>query len=170
MRKRTQASANVNTLLDTICKRDRPPDEVVFHNLCSDAESVAGSVRVAHAAKLHQLNEDKFISCWAELRGDTIVFSETNAKTDKRVSLAPMRVTFCSKVEPPPKAAISSQTNKMIANKIASKCNVAVYGYGKRPCLWFNFEDSNEARRWEQVRAGPHDRGPCPRSDVCVPS
>ena len=28
---------------------------------------------------------------------------------------------------------------------------MALYGYGKRRCLWFNFESHAEAERWEQA-------------------
>ena len=150
MKKRTSTPASIDTLLKTVCQISCGTAEseslITDHNL----PSVSAQLSVANVKAIHQVSDNQFVSCWIELRGDVLVFSETNKE---RSSFKPRKISFAAKVDPPPVTLLSSTEMKHIAAKFASRFYMTVYGKDRRSCIWLAFNNEQELSQWSQVSA-----------------
>lgn len=149
MRKRVTTSASIDTLLKTICQINASASPQA---LLTDGNlpTVSAQLRVALGEKVHLTSEDdQLTSCWVELRGDTLVFSEPNTR---RCSFRPRKISFATKVEAPSQAFLTSADMKQTATKLAARKYLAVYAKGRRTCTWIVFDTDKEQSRWLQVR------------------
>ena len=150
LRKRARANVSINTLIRTICHRDR--DAEPLRPDLGQRASVCGRVDIAYPNRLHQVRDDNvFVTCWVELREDMLVIVESDSSGGRQPTFRPKTVTFASKVTPPAASFLTTPEMKMIASKLTVRSYLAVYGTGDHPCLWIAFTDKNDLDNWLHV-------------------
>lgn len=149
MKKRTQAQASIDSLLQTISRLSPHAKRPSFVGL--PQASLSARVDVASVENISHASADKFISCWIELRGDVLTLVESEPKFDGKGggNTKVLQLSFCCKVDPPPSSVCNNVDMRALAGKLLAKKYLAVYtSEGKS--IWVDL-DANELPRWQEV-------------------